>query len=212
MGDPGKLAWSIFKELRKELVEAQRIRTQLIGFKITIVGTGIGLIVANQPTVNLALLAVPAAAAVFFDLLIVGYNVSVLRIGFYCLTHLEPILRGTRRWPARALLWEEFMHQPRLRGVRPALANLGLSAIAIGLGVFAAMSTLRRGYGVSCSVVLIGLFIVDCLAHLRRHPLLRRTPQQGVAEEIEEGRGREATSLDSARPTDPVNLTQGRPK
>jgi len=173
MDDPGNLAWSIFSELRKELVEAQRIRTQLIGFKITFVGTSVGLIVANQSAVSLALLTIPAVAAVFFDLLIVGYNVSILRIGFYCLRHVEPILRANGRWPKDVLLWEEFMHQPGLRGIRPALANLGLTALAVALGVVSAILTLPVGYWIACSVVLILLFGLDCLAHLRLPPLLR---------------------------------------
>ena len=179
MEDPGNLAWNIFSELRKELVEAQRIRAQLIGFKITFVGTAVGLIVANQSAVSLALLAVPAVAAVFFDLLIVGYNVSILRIGFYCLMHVEPILRVQGHWPADALLWEEFMHQSGLRGVRPALANLGLTALAVALGVISTLRTVPIGYGVSCSLILIGLFSLDCLAHLRLPPLLRKAVRMG---------------------------------
>jgi hypothetical protein len=174
MEDPGNLAWNIFSELRKELVEAQRIRTQLIGFKITFVGTAVGLIVANQSAVSLALLAVPAVAAVFFDLLIVGYNVSVHRIGFYCLTHVEPILKSKGSWPANVPLWEEFMHQPGLRGVRPALANLGLTALVVVLGVISAIRALPIGYGILCSLVLIGLLGFDCLSHLRLPPLLRK--------------------------------------
>jgi len=41
------LAWNLFIELRKELVESQKIRAQIIGFKITFVSAAIALIGAN---------------------------------------------------------------------------------------------------------------------------------------------------------------------
>lgn len=76
--------WQLFVELRKEIVESQKIRAQIIGFKITFISSGIGLIIAGRNTVPQTLLIVPALAAIFFDFLIQSYSFSIKRIGRYC--------------------------------------------------------------------------------------------------------------------------------
>ncbi len=38
---------ALFTELRKELVESQKIRAQILGFKITFVATAVGLIMSR---------------------------------------------------------------------------------------------------------------------------------------------------------------------
>ena len=40
-------AWNLTVELRKELVELQRLRAQVVGFKITFVSTATAVIGAN---------------------------------------------------------------------------------------------------------------------------------------------------------------------
>jgi len=44
----GDLTWRLFVELRKELVDSQKVRAQAIGFKITFVSTVTGIIVSNR--------------------------------------------------------------------------------------------------------------------------------------------------------------------
>ena len=51
------LAWNLFVELRKEIVETQKIRSQVIGFKITFSSTAIGVIIAGSGKWPLQLLA-----------------------------------------------------------------------------------------------------------------------------------------------------------
>ena len=41
---PHELAWKLYAELRKELVETQKTRAQVIGYKITLVGAGVGTV------------------------------------------------------------------------------------------------------------------------------------------------------------------------
>ena len=47
MADDKDFCWELYLELRREIVESQKLRTQIVGFKITLVSAGVGLIVAN---------------------------------------------------------------------------------------------------------------------------------------------------------------------
>jgi len=102
------LAWNLFVELRKEIVETQKIRAQVIGFKITFTSTAIGIIIAGSARWPIELLVLPAFAAVFFDTLIASYGVGIKRMGFYCHRILEPVLRKITAPSDCFLLWHEF--------------------------------------------------------------------------------------------------------
>jgi hypothetical protein len=166
-------AWNLMTELRKETLEGQRMRTQVIGFKITIVSTGIGVIIANIEKVPKELLAIPAFASVFFDLLIINYSISIRRVGLYCQKYLEPILEHEARMKNVSLSdakskfcwWEEFVD---LRHVRPRfaiIANLGFTFLAILAAYFVLLTPFRWPY-FSLALLLAGLFIYDWLAFL----------------------------------------------
>jgi hypothetical protein len=89
--------WNLFVELRKELVESQKIRSQILGFKITFLTSlivaisavyaskGIGLLESQnsyllQVFVGVLFL-VPAFSAIFFDFIIYSYTgVRLLKI------------------------------------------------------------------------------------------------------------------------------------
>ena len=81
-------AWKMICELRQEIREAQKIRTQIIGIKIAFVSAAFGFIFKDgSPTVGSPasqLLLIPAFAAIFFDYLIISYGFSIKRIGYYC--------------------------------------------------------------------------------------------------------------------------------
>ena len=133
-----KLAWDLVIELRKELVECQRIRTQVIGVKITLVSGAIGLVAANLDKVPAYVAVFAAVAGLFFDLLIQSYSFSIKRIGSYIRHTLEPILRSHNAWPADRYLWEEFVAQPKARQVLTSWGHAGLTVLAI----FAAIGSL----------------------------------------------------------------------
>ena len=59
--DDFNLAWQLLVELRKEILETQKIRSQVIGFKITFISTVIGLILASNTPIQL--LTIPAFSA-----------------------------------------------------------------------------------------------------------------------------------------------------
>ena len=64
--DKNQFAWDLFVELRKELVESQKIRAQIIGFKITFVTTSVGFVAANIDKVPSSLLVIPALLLQYF--------------------------------------------------------------------------------------------------------------------------------------------------
>ena len=161
--DKRQLAWNLFVEARKEILEYQRIRTQIIGFKITFVSAGVGLIAANSEKLSTKLLAVPALAAIFFDLLVTSYSFAIKRTGFYCRTHIEPILRELYEWPKEYLLWEEFMRRPQARQGLAQKGNIGLTILAIILAIYALLVPLSAVSWISVGAItiLILLLIYD---------------------------------------------------
>jgi|GEM_PF-3012812 len=151
-----KLAWDLFSELRKETLESQKIRAQVIGFKITFVGTALGLIASHIKEAPNELFMVPAFAAVFFDLLIVSYSFSIKRIGYYFRTEVEAFLRQKLRVPADMLLWHEFLQTPVAKHNLSLYRNFGISALA---AIPAIVGVLNPHRSVS-SPLLIGLLTV----------------------------------------------------
>jgi hypothetical protein len=153
------LAWNLMTELRKETLEAQRMRTQVIGFKITFVSTAIGVIYAKE--FSRELLAIPAFASIFFDLLIVSYSVSIRRIGLYCKRYIEPRLRSLLGHGFCS--WEDFFETKQMRPVLAVFANLGFTALALA----PAIAMLREGvypYKWWILVALVILFLYDVVA------------------------------------------------
>lgn len=148
--------FSLLIELRKEVLESQKIRAQVIGFKITFVSAGIAVIIANLEKLPPMLLSVPAFAAIFFDFLIDSYSFSIKRIGYYCRSHLEPYIRKHSELDKSFLLWEEFMHQPGAGQIFAIVGNLGLTLLA----VVPAIIGLLKPFRFAVSVPLIGILAV----------------------------------------------------
>ncbi len=159
-------AWNLMAELRKETIEGQRMRTQVIGFKITAVSTGIAVIVANIHQVQKELLAIPAFASIFFDLLIINYSISVRRIGLYCQEYLEPIFRREASMTDDAsqfCWWEEFIDLHHVRPKFAIIANLGFTALALISAFYVLLIPLRLPYAL-LAALLAALFLYDILA------------------------------------------------
>jgi hypothetical protein len=66
-------SWNLYCELRLETREAQKIRAQVIGFKIALVSASFGFIYGAD-SFEINLLMIPAFSAILFDYLIVGYG------------------------------------------------------------------------------------------------------------------------------------------
>jgi hypothetical protein len=155
------LAWSLVTELRKELLESQKLRTQIIGIKVTFVSTTFALIAANLDKVPNSLLVIPAFAAMFFDFLINSYSFSIKRIGWYCLYYLEPLLRAGHDIPDEIFLWEEFLTKPKTKQFLSMIGNLGLTILAFGAGATAVVKPFHPGISGVLVTILIVLLVLD---------------------------------------------------
>jgi hypothetical protein len=168
MPDEYQIAWNLFTELRKETLESQKIRAQVVGFKITFVSAGIGLIASNPDKIPSVLLVIPAFAAMFFDLLIASYSFGIKRIGHYCRTHIEPRIRATCSLPSDFLLWHEFLRDPKMRQNLSDFANVGITLLALIPAVLALFSPFRPLVSTVFLVALLALFAYDIRAHRLR--------------------------------------------
>lgn len=157
--------WDLFVELRKETIESQKIRAQIIGFKITFISAGIGLILANSNRGSWMTLIVPAFAAIFFDFLIQSYSFSIKRIGRYCREHLDPVL-----FPKNAAVafssWEEFMSSPQNRQSYSTIGNLGITVLAVIPAITALFSPFRLPVSLPILFVLLGFLAIDGVCFL----------------------------------------------
>ena len=172
------LAWNLMVELRKEMVEAQKIRSQIIGVKITFVSAGVGVIAANIDTVPVQLLVIPALAAILFDLLISSYGFSIKCIGYYCRSYIEPRLKKAFEnsdSPGEMLLWEEFVARGRFRQPLFLWGNLGLTGLAIILAVIALLTPFDTMLSLPLLVVIAVFFLYDIVS-------FRRTDKIGLPE------------------------------
>ena len=124
-------AWRMITELRNELRESQKIRSQIIGVKIAFVAASLGFVVGGKEGPNYNLLLVPAFASIFFDFLIISYGVSIKRIGFYCRIYLEPKIREKVGWPFNEPLWEEAMSHKKMKQHFAGFGNIGLTAVVL---------------------------------------------------------------------------------
>jgi len=160
-------AWNLMTELRKEVLTSKRIRAQIVGFKITFVTTTTGLIVVNIAKLPIEILALPAFAAIFFDLLINGYSRSIKRIGFYCRSYIEPILKDSSEWPQAYPLWEEFMGGREVRQYLSLVGNLGITTLILVVAVFALLSTFRLVPTLPVLAALLMLSAYDIITFVR---------------------------------------------
>lgn len=164
--------WQYFLELRKELLEAQKIRAQIIGFKVTFVSAAIGLIVANlDKGIDQSVFVMPAFAAICFDFLISSYSFSIKRIGSYVRDHVEPALRRSGDLPEDFVAWQEFLTDPKTRQNLAGYGNMGLTILAVCVAVWALIFPFRP---VASSILLVALIvfsIVDVLAYLEPRKL-----------------------------------------
>ena len=133
--DKNTLAWDLFVELRKEILESQKIRAQIIGFKITFVSSVMAVAIASIDKIPTHLLIIPAFAAVFFDFLITSYSFSIKRTGYYIRTQLEPIWISSCLWQKETPLWEEYMTDPSNKQNLSFLGNLGITLLSSGVGI-----------------------------------------------------------------------------
>jgi hypothetical protein len=160
--------FDLLVELRKELIESQKIRAQIIGFKITFISAAaaiIGVKLSSNGKVQQGayLLAIPAFAAVFFDFLINSYSFSIKRIGFYIKHYIEPAMLIAYKWPDyvnrnKFYLWETFLRKFKTEQNLALTGNIGISAI---IALLAIIPLIKELYGWVAIPLLIVCLVVD---------------------------------------------------
>lgn len=164
----------MIKELRIELREAQKIRSQIIGVKIAFVATSSGFVLGGENGPDYSLVLVPALAAIFFDFLIISYGFSIKRIGYYCRTYLEPKIRENIQWPGGDPLWEELMICKKMRQQFARAGNFGLTAIIVILSVLSLICfrPFNNDYAINeiIAFLLTALLFLDLILSYKRMP------------------------------------------
>lgn len=173
MNTPADLAWELMAQLREEILAAQRIRAQIIGFKITFVTASAGVILAKANDLPIELIALPALAAIFFDSLIGSYGFSIKRIGYFCRHYIEPKLRAAVSWPPSHPLWEEFMSKKESRQYLSITGNLGLTTVVTVPALVVLLRDSGR-YSVLYTILALAVFFVaDILIHVHAWKMVR---------------------------------------
>lgn len=179
-----KILWGYLTELRKELVESQKIRTQVIGFKITFVTALIGFISAKllmdvEKTSEFMdeyyyLLLIPAIASIFFDFLIYSYSFSIKRIGLYIRYELEPRL-GKMLNENNMLMWQKFLDKGVTKQKLALIGNLGITLIAVVIAI-ASILWFSRHYLATgiVTIVLLSFVAVDFWAMKQPARMVRK--------------------------------------
>ena len=165
------LVWDLFVELRKELLESQKIRSQIIGFKISFVSAAIGLIATNidliaQSSLYNALFVMPALAAICFDLIINSYSFSIKRIGCYTQYHIEPKLKSQGDIPQDFMLWQDFLKDKRTQQNMSLLGNTGFNFLAVVLACISLYNPFQPVISNALLFTLLIFFVIDILAYL----------------------------------------------
>ena len=163
--------WNLFVELRKELLEAQKLRSQLLGFKFTFVTAAMGLLAVNLKEIDKALFILPAFAAIFFDFIIYSYSFSIKRIGCYTRDYIEPALTFQKDVPKDFVMWQQFLAQPKTKQNLALYGNFGVTLLTVIIGLIALFFPFRIFVSLGLIIALAIFVVLDLLAYLSPNKL-----------------------------------------
>jgi hypothetical protein len=158
MSEKATLYWNLYTELRKEIIESQKIRAQVVSFKITFVSAAIGLLASHLDTIPKTVLIIPAFASVFFDFLINSYSFSIKRIGYYLKQYVEPELKTEYQVTDDFLFWQHFLKNPKTGQFLSQIGNYGITLLASCTGIFALFFPYKK-YLSPLLILLLALFL-----------------------------------------------------
>jgi len=163
------LVWNLFVELRKEVLEAQKIRAQILGFKFTFITASMAIIVVNlkEPGLDCAILVIPALAAIFFDFIICSYSFSIKRIGCYVREIIEPELK--KNFSNNFIMWQEYLTQPKTKQYLSIYGNISVTILSVVIGIIGIFANYRPILSPLLFCVLVVFTIMDVIAY--REPL-----------------------------------------
>lgn len=165
MGSERELqALKLLAELRREILQSQRLRAYATGAKIAFTSSLLSALVP-QIDERAYLLVIPAVAAVFFDLIVNSYSFSIKRLGSYCRHYLDPILYGDPSLPGNFLSWERFMLNPLVKQRLAMFGQLGFTGLAVATAC-AAIFFPAAWYSPLVVICLLALLVLDIRSFL----------------------------------------------
>ena len=156
-------AWGLFQELRKEVIESQKVRAQIIGFKISFITAATAAIAANIQRVPALVFVIPVVASVFFDILTTGYTFSIKRIGAYCREELEPRIKTAWGLPDSFTMWEQFLNDPNHKQKYKFLGNIGITVLAAIPAVWALFTPFKLWISFPLLILMVFLLLMDII-------------------------------------------------
>jgi hypothetical protein len=159
--------WALMIDLRKEMVEAQKIRAQMIGFKITFISTATGLVIADIQKIPHTIWSVLALASIFFDLLINNYSFGIDRIAFYCRHYLEPAIKTSYQELTMIPLWEEFVATTQYKQKLSFIGNLGITCLMVLVAIIGLFTPFNWIISIPLLILILLLFVHDFNAFMR---------------------------------------------
>lgn len=159
--------WLLMMNLRKEMVDIQKIRAQVIGFKITFISTATGIVIANSDKIPHVIWSVLALTSIFFDLLINNYSFGIDRIAFYCRNYLEPAIKDSSQDFAVIPLWEEFVASTKYKQKLSFIGNLGITFLMVLIAVIELLTSFNLIVSIPLIILILLLFVYDFQAFMR---------------------------------------------
>ena len=153
-----------YQTLRDEIVASQRLRSNVIRIKVTVVNLVLIVLVAITKNAGpIELLFVPVCLSIMLDFLINSYTVSIVRIGHYCKTQLEPVFRANSQLPEDILLWEQYMDSYKTfqKQLLSNAANLIFTGILLYITYILIGPDSAAGLSSVFMIVLIAIYAYD---------------------------------------------------
>ncbi len=159
-----KRTWDLFVELRKELVESQRIRSQILGFKITFVSAFVALLEGSDSAK--ILFVIPAFASICFDYIIHSYSFSIKRIGGYIRNHIEKQLIKDGEFDQDFVSWQCYLQNPETKQNLVLYGNFGFTLLVSIVAGYALWSPFLPVFTPMLIAALVIALFADIYAYL----------------------------------------------
>ncbi len=162
--------WNLFVELRKELLETQKILAKMLVFKIAFVTVLLGLIASYIHDLHNALLVIPAFAAMFLDFIIISYCFSIKRISAYTRECIEPALKESGKVPKNFVMWQQYLAQPKARQHLATYGVFGVTFLSV-IVAFVALFPVRTNYSLILILALLVFVFMDIFTYYESQKL-----------------------------------------
>lgn len=159
------MVWNLFMELRKEVLESQKIRAQILGFKFTFITAAMGIIGAHLKELDSIIFVIPAFAAIFFDFIIYSYSFSIKRIGCYVRNVIEPELKRNTNFPQGFTMWQDYLTRPETRQYLSAYGNIGVTILSVIIGIIGLFADFKLLLSPFLLCILIVFVVLDVKAY-----------------------------------------------